>query len=356
MNGPRSENPSVLILGGGPAGGFVALELARVGCRVELLESQAAVAWKIGETLPPEARIHLQRLGYWDEFLKQKHVPCYGVVSVWGHSAPIEKDFIFNPHGHGWQLDRVLFESELLKAVAAAGGKVHFGIGSPVVSREVAGWRVESPSGSWRAPWLLDCTGRNGALVRAEGGAFEQLDDLVSVFAVTHTSRQSDHDSRTYVEAIPDGWCYSALMPNRTRVVAVQVDRDALPEPTASTEWLWEQLSSGTEIRYLLEQHDYRVCDKPRTISAKSGRFQRCAGDNWLAVGDAAMTFDPLSGQGTAKALESACRAVRCVLHGDDYQAACDQLWNTFLEARSDFYRAESRWPDHQFWSRRQAA
>jgi hypothetical protein len=68
------------------------------------------------------------------------------------------------------------------------------------------------------------------------------------------------------------------------------------------------------------------------------------------------MTFDPLSGQGTAKALESAYRAVRCVLNGDDYQAACDELWNTFLEERSSFYRAESRWPNHGFWSRRHAA
>lgn len=352
----RSESPSVLVLGGGPAGGFAALELARRRCHVELLEGQPAVAWKIGETLPPEARIHLQRLNYLDQVHRQQHLPCYGVVSVWGDSVATEKDFISNPYGHGWQLDRVQFESELLKAVVAAGGKVHLGIGDPIIKRVSAGWQVESTSRSWRGDWLLDCTGRHGALVRQEGGVYEQLDDMVSVFAIARTLQQSDHDSRTYVEALPHGWCYSALMPNRTRIVAMQMDRDFLPASSATIDWLWDQLSNGWAIRQLLEFYHYEFCGLPRILPAHSGRFQRCAGSNWLAVGDAAMTFDPLSGQGTAKALESAYCAVRCVLNGDDYQAACDQLWRAFLDERRSFYWAESRWPDHPFWSRRHTA
>ena len=49
---------TILVLGGGPAGGAAALELAQAGCHVVLLERQPMLGWKIGETLPPEARVH----------------------------------------------------------------------------------------------------------------------------------------------------------------------------------------------------------------------------------------------------------------------------------------------------------
>jgi hypothetical protein len=67
------------------------------------------------------------------------------------------------------------------------------------------------------------------------------------------------------------------------------------------------------------------------------------------------MTFDPLSGQGTAKSLDSSHQAVRYMLEGDDYQAYCDSMWREYLRERRDSYLAEMRWPDRPFWKRRHA-
>ena len=204
---------------------------------------------KIGETLPPEARYHLQRLGHWERFQTEQHLPCPGVVSVWGHPAPVEKDFIFNPYGHGWQLDRAQFESGLLTATVEAGGSVQFDVCVDKIERQAAGWTVHTSTGCLVAHWLVDCTGRRGTVVRRAGGRYAQIDQLVAVFAIAATAHRTDCDARTYVESHPDGWCYTALMPNGTRMVAFQTDSDLLPQESPTTAWLWERIAACSVIR-----------------------------------------------------------------------------------------------------------
>jgi hypothetical protein len=184
-------------------------------------------------------------------------------------------------------------------------------------------------------------------------GPYQQLDELVSLFAVAKSSRRTDCDARTFVEALPNGWCYSALMPSGMRTVAFQTDSELVPRRYANTTWLWEQLSQGATIYSLLRRHEYEFAEPARIVPAHSGRFKYCSGSNWIAVGDAAMTFDPLSGQGTAKTLDSSYQAVRRILNQDDYEAVCNRMWGRFLQQRAEFYGAERRWANKEFWSRR---
>ena len=46
-----------------------------------------------------------------------------------------------------------------------------------------------------------------------------------------------------------------------------------------------------------------------RVVAANSSRLDCVSGRGWLAVGDAAMAFDPLSSQGLVQALASGIRA-----------------------------------------------
>src|SRR5947209_19913475 len=52
---------------------------------------------------------------------------------------------------------------------------------------------------------------------------------------------------------------------------------------------------------------------KPMLHAAASQRLETCKGDGWLAVGDAASTFDPLSSQGIIKGLRSGICAARSI-------------------------------------------
>lgn len=349
-----NNSTTVLVLGGGPAGGAAALELAQAGCSVVLLERQAKPGWKIGESLPPEASVHLRRLRLWDDFRNGGHRPCYGIVSCWGSSTPVEVDFLRNPYGNGWQLDRARFEQDLLQAARNAGCQLVLGTEVREVQFQTDKWLIETTTGSFQADWLLDCTGRKGILA-AQGlaGSFEPLQDYVSLYCLVESADRNDHDARTYVESYPTGWAYSALMPNGTRIVAFLTDGDLIPAGTSPADWMREWIKEGPQIQRLLKEHAYQPIEDVHVISATSGRYQKFTGPQWILVGDAAMTFDPLSGWGSTKAIVSAASAVQTVLNGRDYQAVNEELWKTYLSQYREYYLAEQRWPDSPFWSRR---
>ena len=104
-----SQPVDVVIVGGGPAGAAIAIALVRglhASLSVTVLERSGYEHPRIGETLPPEARVPLASLGLWNRFLEQRHAPASGTLSVWGQDQIAENHFICNPHGNGWHLDR----------------------------------------------------------------------------------------------------------------------------------------------------------------------------------------------------------------------------------------------------------
>ncbi len=70
----------VAILGGGPAGAAAAIELARHGRRVLVLERTLYEDVRIGETLPPQAAPWLRRLGVFDAFASVPHLSAPALV------------------------------------------------------------------------------------------------------------------------------------------------------------------------------------------------------------------------------------------------------------------------------------
>ena len=99
----------VFILGAGPAGCCVALNLAPF-YRTLMIDRNSIPKPRAGESLPPAANPLLRDMGLLDEFRKQGHLPYYGNQSRWGSEHLKEIDFLRDPRGHGWHLDRQEFE------------------------------------------------------------------------------------------------------------------------------------------------------------------------------------------------------------------------------------------------------
>ena len=82
-----------------------------------------------------------------------------------------------------------------------------------------------------------------------------------------------------------------------------------------------------------------------------------------MAVGDAAMAFDPLSSQGLTHALASGIRAgeaLDCRLAGettamDEYDRQANEVLRAYSRMRGVYYGHEQRWPQSVFWRRRHA-
>ncbi len=102
---------------------------------------------------------------------------------------------------------------------------------------------------------------------------------------------------------------------------------------------------------------------KPHTLSAGTSKIFPVIGSNWLAVGDAAAAYDPLSSQGVYKALNSgraAAIAIAGHLQGkgnalDAYSEGVEEGFINYLKSRRQYYQKEQRWPGSGFWKRRWA-
>lgn len=340
---------AAVIVGGGPAGAATAITSARLGQRVILVDDSAG-GFKIGEALTPAARPLLVDLGVMDRFLNDVHLPCYGNVSAWGSSEAQCADFVFNPHGHGWHLDRSRFDAMLQDEARIAGAEVLLEARFTSAINEHGSWRITLQTGDarreLRADWLIDATGRRSVVARHLGAERIHDDRLVAFFIRCRSSEgsQNDVDSRTFVEAAPNGWWYTALVPSGERVVAFLTDGDLADRVALKTaRGFIELLAKSQHVGHLLNSHKYRPECDPRGADAGTARLDRFGGLGWLAVGDSALSFDPLSSQGILNALFMGIKGRQAVvesLSGDprligQYPQRLESIYSAYRKNRN---------------------
>jgi flavin-dependent dehydrogenase len=163
------------------------------------------------------------------------------------------------------------------------------------------------------------------------------------------------------IESVPDGWWYTAAVPDRRRVVAFMSDGDLLRRLGVGRADRWiEALRATRHVRWAVASA--RPVGRPRVVPAGSSHVAAEPSRPLIAVGDAASCFDPVSGQGIPKALRSgifASYAVADALRGDPtglarYRALMRREFAAYRHTLADFYALERRWTEQPFWKRRQ--
>jgi flavin-dependent dehydrogenase len=335
---------------------------------VTLLERSRYDAFRIGETLPPAVKGPLIELGLLDQFLDAGPLESPGVISVWGQPERYENDYIFNPDGAGWHVDRRCFDAMLARAAAAVGAEILTGATAVgCLYRRSALWQVEAVvSGvalTVHARILVDATGRAASPARRLAGHRVVHDRLVGLVGITSPRRAVRcPERRTLIEAVETGWWYSAPLPDGRRMAAFMTDGDLVPAGEDSrARFLGTQLERAEHARAVLGDGPFE--EAPWVAAASSSGPVKAAGRGWLAVGDAAASFDPLSQQGVTWALESgleAARAIEAHLRGcagafDRYARWVGDELASYLRIRAFYYDQERRWPDARFWCRRRS-
>ena len=360
----------VVILGGGPAGCATALALARLKpSRVLVVEAGRYEAIRIGESIPPDTRVVLAELGIWEEFQKENHEPCLGSCSSWGADALGYNDFLFNPLGNGWHLDRRRFDAFLAREVAEHGTPLYTGTRFDRCERIGAdGFRLrlsgrDKQTRTVTARFVVDATGMRSCFARSMGASRLFLDQLLCVTGFFELAGAANFSKLTMLEAVEYGWWYAARLPNRRLAVAVASDPQIIKRNALRRrdDWL-DRLTKTNHISAELTGCRF-VEGSQLTCAAPTFFLDKVAGNGWLAVGDAASAYDPISSQGIHKALSDGARAgevIASCLHGSDiglgeYQLSVASRFQQYLANRNFFYALEQRWPTSSFWTRRQA-
>lgn len=358
----------VTVLGGGPAGSAFAIALRKLApdLSVIMLEAEDYRQERIGETLPPGVASLLDYLGAWPAFQAQGHEEAYLTRSAWGQSQVRHNDFMLYGAGNGWILNRNSFDAMLADLCVENGvsllkqarflrqrcqrhGRVELalvkGDGSPFVIK---------------SRFVVDAMGRKAGYARCQGARPLRFDRLIGVcgfFEQANGSRQQG----AQIEAFPQGWWYSAPLSGKRLIVACMTDVDLMKRLGVKEKDKWLSLLKqthqiGSAVRGGCIEGDLII--KP----AASQCLDKLHGEHWLAVGDAASSFDPLSSQGVAKALHGGIQAAHGVAEWitegsyrgiERYGSMIRKEFEDYLETKALYYREEGRWQDQSFWKRR---
>jgi flavin-dependent dehydrogenase len=356
-------NFDVAVIGAGPAGCATALFLSRYGMSVVLI-SQEQPRLLAGETLSPAGEFHLRRLDL-QALLNSDHMRVSNIASQWDADGISYTDVSMHPLGSWWHLNRYSFDKQFQSEVDSAG--------VPIIRATYRSSEFDLTTGRWcliivgdpsieciKSRFVVDASGRRASFARQQGAKSIACDALVGIIAcISHCSELAYRGIS--VEAASKGWWYTSFAQQDEATIGLFTDSDLF---SLKKEQLRPAFLSHLRATKLTRARMGSLLDLAsgaalRVIQANTRILNRVCGENWLAVGDAALTMDPLSSQGITQSLLAAERAAKSIVEHLESRSSLDSyvdFWlretNQYLCERAMFYSRQSNLKT-SFWCRR---
>ena len=358
----------VAIIGGGPAGSSCAIALANLGVQdIALIESKGHDQFRIGESIPPESKPLLQQLGIWDAFGAEKHDPCYGSCSYWGSEKRGYNDFLLSPYGHGWHLDRKRFNNFLLQQATKRGVKLLSNTVYKSSSKlstggfELTLQEEKQVPTTLNANLVVDATGTRAFFASQQGSQKEEEIPLICLAATFKIEGDLEGVSKlTHLEAAPHGWWYAAQLPQQQFLVGLYTDADTIKQYRLQQLETWQDLLKKTQAIHALVGNCALQATTFKGYPAPSFCLDKMVGKNWMAIGDAASAYDPITSQGIMKSLSNGLLAARVLYQKVqrpknrliDFHFIVKEQYQQYLNMRAHYYQRETRWEYMPFWKK----
>jgi flavin-dependent dehydrogenase len=310
---PISAQPAsydVTILGAGPAGLCAALRLCELGWRVALVENAVFPRPQIGESLSPGIFSLFDYLGMGNLLADDYYLRELPSRVIWedAHSTGdlVAKNGFLVDRG---RLDAALLAEAIRRGVdfnpAANHQSVDF---NPAANDQSVDFNPAANPGGLpaqvpRARIVLDCRGRRG--VRAADRVMTAPASLALWVQVTGSVMP--RESR--VEALPAGWLWGAPLPGGEYRVMAFVDPGLVKARGAQT--VLQRLVA--ESRLFNPAAPALANERPQACPVFHYVHREPWRDDYIRVGEAAFTIDPLSSSGVEKAMRHALQTVIAV-------------------------------------------
>lgn len=359
----------IVILGGGPAGLAAAITLLQdASYSVLIAESQPPEQERIGESCPPDTLLLLRKLGLLDTFREGPHSPCPGYASVWGRAAVGYNDFIVNPLGPAWRLDRPHFDQMLANEAVKRGAQLEYQLrflSSNADNEENAPHQLSlldvstQKKHQLQAHFVIDATGSKARFAKAVG-IEKQIDDQLFAMVRFAQIAAGNITRQVLLEATPTGWWYTAKLPNDRLVSMVVTEKEMLPFLQKKDQQGFEKAIDQTSFvgkslaSLKLQNKTYH------TWPIFSGILPQLEGSNWMAIGDAASSYDPIAAQGIHKALSDGIACLHKVSSffkketpSSSFSDFVRQRYTAYQKNKTYSYAQEQRWANQAFWRKR---
>ncbi len=317
--GARTAELDCAISGGGPAGVFLGLLLARAGLGVAVLEKHGDFLWDFrGDTVHASTLTLLDELGLGGRFAALPHRVEHQLTAVFEGTARRLADFSRLPGRH--QCMALVPQWDLLSLLAGEARRYpHFELRMSCevedVLREddrIAGVRYRDPAGcahDLRAVLTVACDGRNSTVRSAAGLRPKALAAPMDVLYF-RLPRRADDPQGSQVR-VADGKIFPMIDRG-------EFWQGALLVPKARSAELYTEgierfrASLAAAAPFLTDRvEQIHGWDDTRTLTVRLERLPRWWIDGLLCIGDAAHAMSPLGGVGINLAIQDAVATAR---------------------------------------------
>jgi flavin-dependent dehydrogenase len=339
-----AESFDVVIVGARCAGSSLAVNAARAGLRVCVLDRAEFPSETLStHGIQPSGVQALDRLGVRNE-VEATTTPITKANIALGEARVSIADFVAAVGAPMLNVRRVTLDRILVEAAAAAGADVRTGVAvTGLVERDgrVAG--VRTRDGDVMATVVVGADGARSTVAELTGAEEYVVTPPGRMFVWSYwedVPLGSDGLAATVWLGKPEGHAFLASVTDGGLfMAAVTVDHENKSQVLADREaYVRGALREWPELADVVTPG--RVSGPVRVMAQWRGFFRRSAGPGWALVGDAGHFKDPTPGQGIGDAFRQSERLAAAVADGLSGRRPLD-------EALVDYWR----WRDADAWS-----
>lgn len=364
----------VVIAGAGPAGSAAAIALKQAGINVCLVDRKTVENRKVGESIPGASIRLLGKLGIngiGGLLNAGDYKQCLVNASSWGSEQWIYQSGMANPEGGGFHLNRTAFDEALRQKALNLGIPIYPAMIDQLYpiedsKKNTSGFAIQlkhqdlSESDTISTQWLVDATGRKAVIGRKFGLKRERIDDQMAAVCWVKAA-ENDIDYATRIKSVPDGWWYTSLLPDHTRVISFQGLPATVAQLHKDHDLFFKKFNDALLLPYKVAPNS---SVQSNAVDAGVIKPLAVTAPGVICVGDAALSFDPLSSQGIFFALYSGIKGAETIAKclsdpasenniRSEYQAVVEKVFLQNQKSRAYFYRTEMRYTKEPYWQSR---
>lgn len=345
-------NTDICVIGAGPGGCAIAKRLADLGHAVTVVEAKAFPRPHVGICLSDQTDQLLNFLGAGQAVRQAGFLRRKATVVRWDTDEPK-----LTPQP-GIHVDRGIFDGLLLENARTAGAKVI----QPARVKDVnripgRGWEIsfegKEEDKRLTARFLVDAAGKSNVLTAKRIKAAPPLFALHAYWTLEETP---NYDG--FIEAGNDAWLWFALTRKDRCLISLFAD----PKHFAKSE------SESLESHYKSMMEQFSLMQYAR-LGERIGEVKGCdassrystdpVGEDYIRVGDANFSVDPMSSQGVHLALASGVQAavvVNSLIRFPSHKEAALRFFKSRQEERVKQFTTKSQEVYQQVANRRPEA